>query len=469
MPFAVTDVLGEFDKLQLPDKRTGRRVRRMVAALAKDPRASFPVAMGSVAATEAAYRWLRNRRTVPAKLIEPHHDESWARARQAGTVLSLEDTTEMRFGGRAVREGLGLLLNNGQGFFLHAALLVAFDEHPVPLGVAAYEVLVREKARNKKDPQRDYADPKNERRRWTRVLKSVDQRAAREGLSVIHVGDRETDDFGLMAECYIGGGRFVFRMRFDRRDACTDEVTSKLLEQAPILLERDVELGTRTKLGTGRRKPKHPRPQTRSARLAIRATEILLRRSKPGGDAAPYVPVNVVEVIETSPPPGEEPVLWRLATTEPISTPEEVGRIVDIYRARWLIEEYWKSLKTGCAFEERQLESRKTLENALVLFMPIAWQLLLIRAVARATPKAPASAVLSPRLLLLLRRVADRENHWNLRLVQDPTAHDAALAIARLGGHLPQNGDPGWQVLRRGLQVLLDMQATLQLLGLPEM
>jgi hypothetical protein len=469
MPFAVTDVLGEFEKLKLADKRTGRRVRRMVAALAKDPSASFPAAMGSVAATEAAYRWLRNHRTVPAKLIEPHQDESWARARQAGTVLSLEDTTEMRFGGRAAREGLGLLLNNGQGFFLHAALLVAFDQHPVPLGVAAYEVLVREKARNKKDPQRQYADPKNERRRWTRVLNSVDERAAREGLSVIHVGDREADDFGLMAESYVGGGRFVFRMRFDRRDACTAELTSKLLERAPILLERDVELGTRTKLGAGRRKPKHPRDRTRSARLSIRATEVLLGRTKPGGDAAPYVPVNVVEVIEIAPPPGEDPIQWRLATTEPISSPEDVARIVDVYRTRWLIEEYWKSLKTGCAFEQRQLESRKTLENALVLFMPIAWQLLLIRAVSRATPQAPATAVLSAPLLALLRRIADRENHWNLRLAQEPMARDIALAIARLGGHLPHNGDPGWQVLRRGLLVLVDMQATVQLLGLQEM
>ena len=36
-------------------------------------------------------------------------------------------------------------------------------------------------------------------------------------------------------------------------------------------------------------------------------------------------------------------------TTEPIDTVEQVLRIVDWYRARWVIEEFFKALKTGCA------------------------------------------------------------------------------------------------------------------------
>jgi hypothetical protein len=33
------------------------------------------------------------------------------------------------------------------------------------------------------------------------------------------------------------------------------------------------------------------------------------------------------------------------------------------------------------------------------------------------------------------------------------------LAVARLGGHLRQNGEPGWLVLTRGMQKLRDMEA----------
>ena len=50
------------------------------------------------------------------------------------------------------------------------------------------------------------------------------------------------------------------------------------------------------------------------------------------------VSLNIVEVTEVEPPEGQEPVHWRLLTTEPIDTAANICRVVDIYRARWLIE-----------------------------------------------------------------------------------------------------------------------------------
>jgi hypothetical protein len=41
-------------------------------------------------------------------------------------------------------------------------------------------------------------------------------------------------------------------------------------------------------------------------------------------------------------------------TTEPIDTPEQILAVVDGYRHRWKIEELFKALKTGCAYEKRQ-------------------------------------------------------------------------------------------------------------------
>ena len=40
----------------------------------------------------------------------------------------------------------------------------------------------------------------------------------------------------------------------------------------------------------------------------------------------------------------------------------------------------------------------------------------------------------------------------------NPTARDALLAVARIGGHIKNNGDPGWQVLGRGYDSLLLME-----------
>ena len=67
--------------------------------------------------------------------------------------------------------------------------------------------------------------------------------------------------------------------------------------------------------------------------------------------------LNVIHVREIEPPLGCEPVDWLLLTTEPIETGEQVEAIVDAYDTRWVIEEYFKALKTGCAAEQRQLET----------------------------------------------------------------------------------------------------------------
>ncbi len=155
--------------------------------------------------------------------------------------------------------------------------------------------------------------------------------------------------------------------------------------------------------------------------------------------------VNVVEVFEPAPPEGEEAIAWRLMTTEPIATPEDRARVVDFYRARWRIEEFFKALKTGCAYEKRQLESEHSLLNALAILVPVAWRLLLLRHLARNMPEEKASAVFSEDQLNLLRLLSKR-----VKLTADPTLQEVLLAVAGLGGHLKNNGPPGWQTIGRG-------------------
>ncbi len=156
---------------------------------------------------------------------------------------------------------------------------------------------------------------------------------------------------------------------------------------------------------------------------------------------------------EIDPPTDEEPVEWLLITTEPIDSEDNVLKVVDCYRGRWRIEELFKALKTGCAFEKRQLESRQTLLNALAIFVPIAWNLLRLRTAARSQESTPARLILDPDQIAVLRKASDAPLPTAL------TARDAMLAIARLGGHLRSNGDPGWAVLGRGYQDLLMMVA----------
>jgi hypothetical protein len=161
--------------------------------------------------------------------------------------------------------------------------------------------------------------------------------------------------------------------------------------------------------------------------------------------------MNVVAVTERNCPKGQEPIAWYLATNEPIDTIEQVAAIVDAYRARWVVEEYFKALKTGCQIEKRQLESYSALRIALAIFLPIAVRLLALRDAARTEPDALCTT-LSTRQLRLLRACSTRPVSTN------PSNWEVYMALAALGGHLRSNGPPGWIVLGRAYEKLLVLE-----------
>jgi hypothetical protein len=175
-------------------------------------------------------------------------------------------------------------------------------------------------------------------------------------------------------------------------------------------------------------------------------------RNAPGG-AKPSVELQVVHVVEREPPRGDEPVEWVLFTNLPVDTAADVDLIVDAYHARWLIEELFKALKSGCAFEKRQLETIRSVTNALAVFLPVSWLLLRLRHLSRTDPQRTATEVMSPSMLACL--AAIYEQRAGRPLPQQPTCRDVTWAIAALGGHIRNNGEPGFIVLGRGLNDLL--------------
>lgn len=61
--------------------------------------------------------------------------------------------------------------------------------------------------------------------------------------------------------------------------------------------------------------------------------------------------------------------------------------MVDAYRARSLIEEFFKAIKTGCHYEHLQFQTVHALQNALALCFALSWQLLLLRTMGRDAPR----------------------------------------------------------------------------------
>lgn len=446
----------EMTQAKLGDVRLSKRLGQLVDDLAEAPAESFPKALPDSAALEGAYRFFSNPSVTPDAILAPHVQETAARC-GAGRVLVVHDTTEFEFRGEAAREGLGRLLRPGQGFFGHFSLAVSADGTREPLGVLSLETVIRTAprvARNKRATQKQ-----GEARRWRMGVDRAEELLAGHARA-IHVMDREGDAYSLMVELVSGGRDFVIRSAHDR---VLDGPVRKLREAAqlaPTVIEREVQLSARRN-APGPKGKKFPARRTRPARLSLAATEVVLAPKSPGAGFPKLLPLKLVHVFELLPPHGQPPVEWLLLTTLPVGSPDALAFVVDAYRARWMIEEYFKALKTGCQYEQRQLESAHALLNALAVLVPVAWRLLLLRHLARESDARPATDALTVTQVDVLKAVAKKP------LPAKPTVRDALLAVAALGGHIKNNGEPGWQVLGRGYRDLLILEMGWQARGDP--
>jgi hypothetical protein len=442
----------EMAGLNLGDKRRSDRVLSVVSALQAQPDVSYPDAFGNESDLEGFYRLLGNEAVTPAAILTPHSRATVKRAAASTCTLVIHDSTDIVHGSGKAREDF-YEIGGHFGYVAHVGLCVDWPSR-MPLGVAHLECVERDELRSKDGPSKGrnnhrkvWNDEEKESLRWVRGVAAAGRLF---GERAIHVMDREGDSYELLAR--FSPHRFVVRAAHDRRVLDEDRKPTLLLEvgaRAELVFCRKPSLSARE--NAGRRAKKHPSRDARAARLGVSATRVQLRRpsglqagSADGTPLPKELTVNVVFVREIDPPDGEAPIEWTLYTTEPIDTPEAIAAVVDIYRTRWMIEEFFKALKTGCAFSSRQLESLKTSQTALALTLPIAWRLLLLRALDRNHPDAPAAAVLSPLEIVVLAALTKRKPA-ELRSVSD-----VAAALAKLGGHLKSNGAPGWQVLGRG-------------------
>lgn len=444
----------EMSNARLGDARLSRRLGLMVDALTLRPSESFPDAFQSDAALEAAYRFFNNDRVTSERVLEPHSQATLERAVERGGLLVVHDTTEFKFEDGIEREDLGPLRGKGQGFFGHFALALGADGLREPLGVLGMRTFVRSrKGKGKRTMAQRRRAGDNELDHWRHLVDDVEERISNPWWAV-HVMDRQADSYELLASM-IERNYFVVRAAHaDRVVHLPLEAKAKLrdaINRAPAVIEREVRLSPRRQKKDKGPQPKHlPVRKSRVARLAISAVPVTVKR--PGccsSNLAATLQLNVVRVFELDTPPGELPVEWLLLTNLPIGTPEQVAIVVDHYRCRWVIEEFNKALKTGCSYQQRHLESGRALLNALATLAPVAWRLLLLRYLAQHAPDASAAEVLTPTQVRVLVSIP------RLKLRAHPTVREAMLAVASLGGHLKNNGEPGWQVLGRGFYDLL--------------
>jgi hypothetical protein len=443
------------------DVRLTRRLQSIVSALSAKPETGFPMAFGDTAACEAFYRFLRNKKVTSDEILKPHVEATIARCSSVREIVVLHDTTQFQFGGHSERDGLGTTGGPTKGFFGHFALAVDRGSANQPLGVCGLSTFSRTKQKYSRATRAAYLrrlrrDPTKESLRWGALVEDVEAKLQGK-TTAIHVMDRESDSYVLLSRMTAVRARYVIRVTAKRKlfPLGPDDPVAfdyEHWEDFPDIVEREVALSARKKLG---RPPpgRHPVRRQRIAKLRFSAKRVRAKRCSNIPVTFPAsLELNAVRVYEVDSPRGEEPVEWLLLTTEPIKTARDVARVVDIYRSRWTIEEYFKALKTGCAFEKRQLESFKTLSNALSMLIPIARKILLLRNLDRQSSSTRTSDLITKTQLDVLREFSSKPPPTRA------TPADVFFAIAALGGHLPNNGPPGWQVLWRGYEEMLVLE-----------
>jgi hypothetical protein len=345
----------------LGDARLDARLVKLTAALLASPQGSIPKACGNWPASKAAYRFFDNPRVVFDVIIERHRTSALLRAKQEAVVLAVADTTMLDYTDHPETAGLGPLADVvHHGLLLHPTLLVTPER--VPLGVIDPQMWVRDidtfGAEESSKKKRSLEE--KESQKW--VISAEEamrfQQDVGPSTRVVSVFDREGDTYDVLS--WATGSAptpidLLVRAKVDRK---VDQEAARLwevLENTKVAQQIEIT------------KPRKPGEKARSAVLSIRyATVVLL---KPRGSKAQSESVTVQAVLarEDDPPAEAEAIEWMLLTTVLVESVEDALRIVKWYTCRWSIEMFFKVLKSGCATEERQLETAERLKRCLVL------------------------------------------------------------------------------------------------------
>lgn len=454
---AMVRLMGDMSRAELGDPRRTSRAVRIMGRMGRKPSESLPQALVTDAELEGAYRFFNNDDISFSGLMEAHTAAVAKRAVGKGPLLAIHDTTTCQYA-HGDPEEMGYLPTGKAGFLLHLTLLADVKDWRRPLGIVNAEPLRREersrRGKGKKSGSETAKWKDKESARWLRGVQATEERMKGKA-PIIHVADRESDQYALMSPMVEAGQRFVFRAKHDRVVETEEgkRHVREWVERAEAMLEREVPLSGRLAESAPVARKTHPPRKARVAKLKVASTTADLRRPQYCEGMPASATVNVVHVFETEAPEGQTPVDWLLYTTEPVATKEDIATVVDYYRARWLIEELNKALKTGCVVQQRYLESYEALLNMLALSLPIAVELLALRSLARTDSSRPSTDIFTRGQLAALRHLSHRP------VPSKATVKDVLWCIAGLGGHIKNNGEPGWQVLQRGMNEFLSFAA----------
>jgi hypothetical protein len=370
------------------------------------------------------WRFLANPRVTVEKIVAGWSEQTRV-AVHGRHVLAIQDTSDIKFSTTAKdRRGLGKIgKGNIFGVLLHAMMAVDADTG-ASLGLAGGKVWTRKGDVKIPHARRGIAD--KESNRWlTAAGQARDVLAEARMITVIN--DREGDFYVHWARTPADNVHLLSRVMHDHR-LVKGGTLRKAVKHVPYAAKAVIDV------------PKRMDRKARQAHLSLRFGAVILKRPTHTGekDLPESVALNFVEVVELHPPKGAKPIHWLLLTTHEVRSAAHAFRIVAWYKLRWIIEQFFRSMKTqGLRIEDSQIESADRLMKMVAIAAKAAAIVIQLVQARNGGEELPAGFAFSAdeiEALSALNKTLQGKTELQKNPHRTRTLAWAAWIIAKLGG-----------------------------------
>lgn len=269
------------------------------------------------------------------------------------------------------------------------------------------------------------------------------------------IADRECDMIEVLDRLPDDKVDLVVRSHHNRNVIDESGKQRKLRE----LINSSAVVGTtKLKVKTKKRKKRRALMETRIASFTIPWGKDKKTKEKNHPEG---IKMNAVQIREKTHKgyKNEPPLVWLLLTTIAVTNMEEAREVVSLYERRWLIEEFFKLLKTDCYnIENTELTRGKSIRKLLLLTMKAAIKVQQLKAARDGTTKDKIDLTFTEDEIECLIKI-NKSLEGNTVKQQNPHSKEdlayAAWIIARLGGwkeFYNKNRPPGNKTFVAGLQ-----------------
>ena len=409
----------EFVNINLGDERLNKLFLKIGDMFIEKPSALIKSTFGaSKALAKSAYRFFSNSKVTLGNILEAHRLSVSEKANKYREVYVIQDTTTVLLNEKEGNSNLGVAASpkghRMPGLLIHSSLCIGEDD--IACGLIDQVYFDHGEADGRK--KADYEN--RESARWEHSLRVTHAHLP----NAITIADRECDIGAFLKAAQDLDARYVVRAKHDRKTVEFGEKISEILFETKPCGSTMITIEGRGDL-----------------LFDIKyKTMTFLHESE-------ELSINVVHVAHHS-QASEDKITWVLLTNLDVKNFDDALKIITIYRKRWHIESFHKSLKTGYQVEKAKLESKEGLIRMFVMLSICAARVYSLIWVARNRPELSCEPLLSKvewQAAYVLNKMSPPKN--------PPTINQIILLIAMVGGYLNRKKDPlpGIKVIWRGL------------------